>query len=240
MPSDPRNSAFFLNGQRAMGNAFKSNVAWLPNSQVWATLSDPRRSASFLNGQRFQIHANGKIFRLNLGNAFKSTQLSFQLKSTNPIRATSISNRLLNVGNSFKSKSQICFQIQCAVLYSASKLNPFSLQVQSQLGLQMQSQLSHRQIIPQWNFSLKSSQPSKSALATAELSNRGISPLNSSQPSNSTTLSADFTNLRSILQFLRRIFRLFRLVAGFLNVLALKWFNFTQNWTADSGRNHSQ
>ena len=154
-------------------------------------------------GQRFRIHANGKIFRLNLGNAFKSTQLSFQLKSTNPIRAISISNRLLNVGNSFKSKSQICFQIQCAVLYSASKLNPFSLQVQSQLGLQMQSQLSHRQIIPQWNFSLKSSQPSKSALATAELSNRGISPLNSSQPSNSTTLSADFTNLRSILQFLR-------------------------------------
>ena len=160
------------------GNAFRStSLSFLPQ---WATLSNQCNSASKLKSTN--------PGNLNLKLASKSNAFSMWATPSNP-----------NLNSASKSPFSI------RQLFSI----PFGLQVQSQLGLQMQSQLcnvfffSNRQIIPQWNFSLKSSQPSKSALATAELSNRGISPLNSSQPSNSTTLSADFTNLRSILQFLR-------------------------------------
>ena len=128
---------------------------------LWATLSDQYNSAS-----KFQIRC-----AVLYSASFLS---SSKFKSTNLIsKSTSKLNQF-----GLQVQSQLGFQI--AVLYSATFLN--SIRPSSAISTRppnvyfFSTLFQNWRIIPQWNFSHKSSQPSKSALATAELSDRGISP----------------------------------------------------------------
>ena len=134
-----------------VGNAFRSMQSGFQTSLSSKLPYLPNVVLPYF-GQRFRIHANGKIFRLNLGNAFKSTQLSIQTQ--------------IQFG---QSQSQIDLQTQSIRPSSAISTRPpnaISTRPPNAIStLQCLLFSQNRRIIPPWNFSLKSSQPSKSALA---------------------------------------------------------------------------
>ena len=116
---------------------------------------------------------------LNVGNAFRSMQFGFQ---------TSLSSKRLQIHTA--QLPSLIWATLSSPCSSASNSNPQIQFGQSQIDLQTQF---HSASCLHFQLALKISESFRS----------GTSLLKSSQPSNSTTLSAELSNWRSILQFLR-------------------------------------